>query len=286
MTILLTDPGLDLRRAEMPGRTAPAAFDLQELPTLDQSSAMPLYMQLADRLAGPIHARHAALVGHALPTELLCMEYFGVSRPTVRMAMAHLVSIGLVARGRGRGTFVAPQRLNHDVSLAFEDEMRVARRTVRFEVLNRTIVPAPASVTARLHLPADSRVELLERLRFVDDEVFAYEQRFLPLEVARRVTTEMVENMAIISLLTAALGRSPARITNTVRCIPAGTRIARFLGMPAKHPLLHTEHVYFAHSGAPVLHGTVWFHGERFQFTLDSPIQETAPGLVDATAPI
>ena len=115
--------------ADMPGRTAPAAFDLHQLQHLDPGSAMPLYMQLAERLAAPIYDRHAALVGHALPTELQCMEHFGVSRPTVRQAMAHLVSIGLVARGRGRGTFIAPQRLNHDVSLAFEDEMRAARKT-------------------------------------------------------------------------------------------------------------------------------------------------------------
>lgn len=259
--------------ADMPGRTAPAAFDLHHLQHLDPKSAMPLYMQLAERLAAPIHDRHAALVGHALPTELQCMEHFGVSRPTVRQAMAHLVSIGLVARGRGRGTFIAPQRLNHDVSLAFEDEMRATRRAIRFQVLARATVPAPSMVAERLNLAPGEMVEHMERLRFLDDEVFAYERRYLPLHVAKHVTTEMPANMAIISLLTAALGQSPARITNTVRCIPVETRIARLLGLSQKTPLLHTEHTYFAASGAPVLHGTVWFHGERFQFTLDSPIQ-------------
>jgi DNA-binding GntR family transcriptional regulator len=264
-------------QAETMSRTAPAAFDLGALQGLDAASAMPLYMQLAERLAAPIQARHAELVGHALPTELQCMQHFGISRPTVRQAMAHLVSMGLVARGRGRGTFVAPQRLNHDVSLAFEDEMRAARRTVRFQVLSRATVPAPAPVAERLGLPSGAQVEHFERLRFLDDEVFAYERRYLPLEVAQHVTAEMLGEMAIISLLTAALGQSPARITNTVRCIPAEARIARLLGMSPRTPLLHTEHTYFAATGAPVLHGTVWFHGERFQFTLDSPIQAGAP---------
>jgi GntR family transcriptional regulator len=278
MILIRPDSKAECGITELPGRTAPAALDLQQLQPLDLGSAMPLYMQLADRLIAPIQARHATLVGHALPTEAQCMQYFGVSRPTVRQAMAHLVSIGLVSRGRGRGTFVAPQRMNHDVSLAFEDEMRVARRTVRFQVLSRATVPAPALVAERLRLSADTRVEHIERLRFVDDEVFAYERRYLPLGVAQHVSTEMLESMAIISLLTAALGQSPARITNTVRCIPAESRIARFLGMSQKLPLLHTEHVYFAASGAPVLHGTVWFHGDRFQFTLDSPIQAAPAG--------
>ncbi|MFC0388509.1 GntR family transcriptional regulator [Muricoccus vinaceus] len=262
----------------LPGRDAPGAFGLESLQPLDTTSAMPLYMQLAERLAAPIRADHAALVGHALPTELECMAYFGVSRPTVRQAMAQLVSMGLVARGRGRGTFVAPERLNHDVSLAFEDEMRAARRTVRFQVLSRTRVPAPAAVAQRLGVPVGEAVEHIERLRFLDDEVFAFEQRFLPLPVAEHVTAAMLSTKAIISLLTEAMGQSPARITNTVRCIPTEARIARALGVPSRTPLLHTEHTYYAASGAPVLHGTVWFHGERFQFTLDSPIQSGTHG--------
>jgi GntR family transcriptional regulator len=262
---------------EVPNRTAPPAFDIGNLQRLDTGSAMPLYMQLAERLAAPIYLRHAALVGHALPTEMQCMRYFGVSRPTVRQAMAHLVSMGLVARGRGRGTFVAPERLNHDVSLAFEDEMRAARRTVRFQVLQRSRVTVPSSVAQSLRLRPDELVEHIERLRFLDDAVFAYEQRFLPLAVAQHVTSEMLERMAIISLLTEALGQSPARITNTVRCIPAEAHIARSLGVRHPTPLLHTEHTYYAASGVPVLHGTVWFHGERFQFTLDSPIHVGGP---------
>lgn len=257
----------------MSSRDTPSAFDLQDLPPLDHASAMPLYMQLSERLAAPIRAGHAGLVGRALPTELDCMAFFGVSRPTVRQAMAQLVSMGLVARGRGRGTFVAPERLNHDVSLAFEDEMRAASRTVRFQLLGRVRVPAPAAVARSLGLEPGEAVEHVERLRFLDDEVFAFEERFLPLPVAGRVTGAMLDGVAIISLLTEALGQSPARITNTVRCIPTEPRVARLLGVRPRTALLQTEHTYYAASGAPLLHGTVWFHGERFQFTLDSPIQ-------------
>ncbi len=282
---ILPSPAEEFGRAALPGRSAASAFDIRQLQPLDPSSAMPLYMQLAERLATPIQARHSALVGHALPTELQCREHFDVSRPTVRQAMAHLVSMGLVARGRGRGTFVAPKRLNHDVSLAFEDEMRAARRTIRFQVLSRATVPASELVAQRLGLQPGAQVEHLERLRFLDDEVFAYERRYLPLEVAQHVTADMLDRMAIISLLTVALGQSPARITNTVRCIPAEARTARLLGMSPKFPLLHTEHTYFSAAGRPVLHGTVWFHGERFQFTLDSPIQANLqPSGTDETA--
>jgi GntR family transcriptional regulator len=253
----------------------PAAFDIALLPSLDQGSAMPLWMQLAERLAAPIRERQAALAGRALPTEARCMAQFGVSRPTVRQAMAHLVASGLVSRGRGKGTFVAPGRLNHDVSMAFEDEMRAARRSIRFQLLSRMLHPAPEPVRSSLGLPQGAEVECIERLLFLDDEVFAFEQRYIAPELGRRITTRMLERMAIISLLTEALGQPPARIVNTVRCLPAGARIARLLGVGARTPLLETEHAHYAASGAAVLHGSVRFHGERFQFSLDSPIRVT-----------
>ena len=249
------------------------ALVLRQLPPLDPGSSVPLYQQLADRLAAPIRGAQAALAGCSMPTEAQCMVHFGVSRPTVRQAMAHLVSVGLITRGRGRGTFVAPERLNHDVSMAFEDEMRAARRSIRLQVLLRRQEVAPERVRAKLLLPPGQVVEYVERLRFLDGEVFAFEQRWFAPAVSRHVTQAMLEEMAIISLLGAATGEPPARIVNTVRCLPADARVAKLLGVASRTSLLETEHTYYGASGAPLLHGSVRFHGERFEFTLESALR-------------
>lgn len=262
------------RRDAGEGReAAPQALVLQQLPPLDPHSAVPLHQQLADRLAAPLRGAQAALAGFAMPTEAQCMAHFGVSRPTIRQAMAHLVAAGLVTRGRGRGTFVAPERLNHDVSMAFEDEMRAARRSIRLQVLLRRQEVPPDRVRQKLQLQPGQQVEYVERLRFLDEEVFAFEQRWFPPAVSRHVTQAMLEEMAIISLLGAATREPPARIVNTVRCLPADARVARLLGVASRTSLLETEHTYFAVSGTPLLHGAVRFHGERFEFTLESALR-------------
>jgi GntR family transcriptional regulator len=249
------------------------ALVLQQLPPLDPESSAPLHVQLAERLAAPIRGAQAALAGCAMPTEAQCMAHFGVSRPTVRQAMGHLVAAGLVTRGRGKGTFVAAERLNHDVSMAFEDEMRAARRSIRFHLLRRRLDVPPERVRTKLDLPPGAAVEYVERLRFLDGEVFAYEQRWFAPAVSRHVTQAMLEEMAIISLLGAAMGQPPARIVNTVRCLPADPAVAKLLGVGRRTALLETEHTYYAESGAPLLHGSVRFHGERFEFTLDSEVR-------------
>jgi GntR family transcriptional regulator len=85
-----------------------AAFELRNLRGLDSSSRLPLYAQLADLFAGRIRDSQAKLAGKALPSELETAAHFKISRPTVRQAMGQLLSEGLIVRGRGRGTFVAP----------------------------------------------------------------------------------------------------------------------------------------------------------------------------------
>jgi len=254
------------------------ALVLRALPPLEPGNSVPLHLQLADRLAMPIRGAQAALAGCAMPTETQCMAHFGVSRPTVRQAMGHLVAAGLVTRGRGKGTFVAPERLNHDVSMAFEDEMRAARRSIRFHLLLRRQEVPPERVRNRLQLEPGQAVEYAERLRFLDGEVFAFEQRWFTPHVSRHVSQAMLEEMAIISLLGAAMGAPPARIVNTVRCLPADARVGKLLGVGRSTALLETEHTYYALSGAPLLHGSVRFHGERFEFTLDSELRQPLAG--------
>jgi GntR family transcriptional regulator len=249
-----------------------ATVSLSSLKPLETDSSLPLYVQVAERLAGAIRPNRAALVGTILPSELDLMEHFRVSRPTVRQAMAQLAQSGIITRGRGRGTFVAPERLNHNVSLAFEDEMRAARKAVRFEVLKRETLPPSSATQAVLGIRASEAIERIERLRFLDDEPFAHEQRTLPATTAARITQKMLESLAIISLLAAVIER-PARIANTVRCMAGEARVTGLLGLRPRTPLMQTEHVYYAASGRPLLHGIVRFRWDRVQFTMEADVE-------------
>ena len=69
-------------------------------------SAVPLYRQLADLLAGQIE-RGELRPGQPLPSELHLQQTYDVSRGTVRMAMRELRERGLVITVQARGTFVA-----------------------------------------------------------------------------------------------------------------------------------------------------------------------------------
>ena len=72
---------------------------------LDEDDPRPLWQQLADLLRGRIE--RGELSGR-LQAETALAQHYGVSRDTVRRALAGLARDGLIRSTRGRGTFVLP----------------------------------------------------------------------------------------------------------------------------------------------------------------------------------
>lgn len=263
-------PSTDSETAPMPASTL---LNMQDMPALEARSYIPLYVQLAERFATVIRRSHASLVGAPLPSEAECTDYFKVSRPTVRQAMAQLLNEGLILRGRGKGTFVAPQRINHDLSHAFEDEMRVAQRAVAFELLDRKQIEAPEGVAEALHLLPGAKVERIRRLRLLEGKVFGYEERYVAADRARYISDAALSDKAIVSLIRDFTNEAPTRFSLTISSVRANAEYARLLDVPRGAPLLSSQHTYFLASGAPVLHGIVLFHGENYQFTVQTEIR-------------
>ena len=80
---------------------------------IDRRSPQPLYAQLKELLVERIQ-RQDYQPGQRIPSELdLCQE-LSLSRPTVRQAIAELVSEGILVIVKGKGTYVAdePERID------------------------------------------------------------------------------------------------------------------------------------------------------------------------------
>jgi len=72
---------------------------------LEEADPRPLWQQLAELLRGRIE--RGELAGR-LEAETALAQHYGVSRDTVRRALACLARDGLIRSTRGRGTFVLP----------------------------------------------------------------------------------------------------------------------------------------------------------------------------------
>jgi GntR family transcriptional regulator len=141
------------------------------------------YVRVRDYLRSLV--THELVVGDAIPSERLLCERFGVSRMTVRQAVDALVVDGLLEREQGRGTFVAPVKLDLEVRLAsFGEEMRRRGMEPSSKVLAAEEVTVTPDIAEALELLPGEQVLYLHRVRYADGEPMAIEQTWVPSRLA------------------------------------------------------------------------------------------------------
>ncbi|MGQ5653903.1 GntR family transcriptional regulator, partial [Streptomyces sp. EKR5.2] len=126
--------------------SSPATLDF----TLDRSSPVPLYYQLAQQLEAAIE--HGALgPGSLLGNEIELAGRLGLSRPTVRQAIQSLVDKGLLVRRRGVGTQVVHSQVKRPLELSsLYDDLESAGQKPATRVVRNEVVQASAEVAAAL----------------------------------------------------------------------------------------------------------------------------------------
>src|SRR5215217_1825316 len=138
--------------------------------TLDRSSPVPLYFQVAEQFEKAILTGEIA-PGERIDNEIALAKDLGLSRPTMRQAIQHLVDKGLLVRKRGVGTQVVHARVRRQVELSsLFDDLDRAHRQPTTDVLRFEVTDAPDDVAVALRLPAGDRVLTIERLRYAQDE--------------------------------------------------------------------------------------------------------------------
>jgi GntR family transcriptional regulator len=141
------------------------------------------YIRVRDYLRSLV--THELAVGDAIPSERLLCERFAVSRMTVRQAVDALVVEGLLQREQGRGTFVAPVRMDLEVRLSsFGEEMGRRGMEPSSRVLAAEEVAASPDIADALDLLPGEQVFYLHRVRLADGEPMAIEQSWLPVRLA------------------------------------------------------------------------------------------------------
>lgn len=188
------------------------------------------HAQLRDALAQMI--REDLVVGDRLPGERRLVEQFGVSRITVRHAIAQLVADGLLVREHGRGTFVTHAMARSRLHLAsFHEDMRAAglRPTTSVD----TVVRESAPDAAAQHL-GRSHALRIRRLRLGDAVPVSVDDSWVPAEL---LPLEADWESSLYGMLARA-GAPVTRAEQTVQAQAAKPEDAVLLGIEPGTPVL------------------------------------------------
>lgn len=205
--------------------------------------------------------------GDAIPSERQLVERFGVSRVTVRHAIADLVEAGRLERVHGKGTYVTGPQIDSQLHLmSFSREMRARGLEPQTRVLGAAEVKADADVAAALRIPPEDPVVRVERLRLADGAPMALEVGHYPSAMFPDLVDQDLS--ALYDVFAHHYNVWVTSAQQTVRAESADARRAEVLGVARRAPLLVQERVTWA--GDQLIEvSTSHYRGDRYRIQMD-----------------
>ncbi|HMV82753.1 MAG TPA: GntR family transcriptional regulator [Blastocatellia bacterium] len=235
---------------------------------LDKSSFTPLYHQIEQALRGQIEGGELA-PGQAI-SERELSEKLKVSRMTARQALHALREEGLIYTERGRGTFVAEQKMTVHTRqlLGFTEDMRRRGLVAASKILSfRRFQPEP-SAAEKLRLEEGEEAFEIVRLRLADHVPMAIETCLLPVERCPELKRADVERGSLYQILEQSYGVRLGHADEVLEAACATTEEARLLSIKPRSPVLVVTRTVFATDDSIIEAVRSVYRGDRYQATI------------------
>ncbi len=201
--------------------------------------------------------------GDAIPSERALVLRLGVSRVTVRQAIADLVAAGTLERVHGKGTYLTGPQVDSRLHLtSFSREMRARGLIPETVVLSAAEQPADDDVSYALRIRPGQSVVRVERLRMADGTPMAYEVGHYPSVLFPGLLQR--ELGSLYDVFAHEYGVIVSSGEQTVRAESADAHRARILGIAKRAPLLVQERVTYAGDRAIEM-STSWYRADRYR---------------------
>jgi GntR family phosphonate transport system transcriptional regulator len=236
---------------------------------LTRKSGSALWLQVEQALAREILAGTLA-VGTQLPTEPDLMARFGVSRFTVRQAIAKLERKGLVRAEQGRGTFVHAPTLIYPISRRTRFSRNLAEQGFDpgGELLSENIVPAGLEIGEKLGIPEWQSVVHRQGLGKANDIPIELADVFLPLDRFPDFSRRKAEHVTYTATFASYGIKDYVRVSTLVEARMPSEREAELLHQAISSPVFVVTRVDADLDGAPILFGLGIWSSERVIFDM------------------
>ena len=256
--------------------------DLDDLlgsaPDLGEASSQPAHARIEQWLMTAIHDGGLA-AGDKLPREEQLAASLGVSRMTLRQALATLEGLGTILRKPGRlgGTFVAEPKIVCDLTglAGFTEQMRRANLRAGARVVSATTKPASRTAARALGLDRQGLVHEIVRVRSANREPLALENACFPAALFPDLLAHRLTG-SLYTLLTKRYDHAPHTATEVLEPVIADAEEAALLGVEEGSPLMLIERTAYTASGVPVEYARDVFRADRTRITLRTGLGPTA----------
>ena len=218
-----------------------------------QSNSIPLYLQVKNKIKQEIRSG-ILKAGDKLDSEAEMQKEYGMSRVTVRNAMAELEREGYIIKVQGKGSFVAQSdmlRLPVGVT-SFTGDAKMQGADLKSKILKVGLEPVKTEMDKEFFGINDGEnILIVKRLRCVNNVPLLIEENHLSAELEGVMNEDLTGSLYEIlqekyHMIPSIKGR------RSVKIIFATEEIAQLLKLSVGTPVIESEVCVFDINGGPV----------------------------------
>lgn len=237
---------------------------------LDRNSPIPLYYQLKEILLNRIRNGEVEEGGFLPTEEELCKE-FGVSRGTVRKAIAELKNEGYVVSEQGRGVFLVKPKFEQSLLRFYSIGREMQNKHLDFhtKVIVKEITKPTKGIQETLNLSEDEDLNKIVRVRYLDNEPVIIESIFIPIKICPNLLEEDLEEIPLYDILEDKYKLRILKVSETLEPVVLRKEEAKILGSKIGLPAFLVERITYLIDRSPIEVRKSVIRGDRFKFTTE-----------------
>ena len=227
----------------------------------------PLPRQIAGELRSDIVSGVYA-DGNPFPSETVLTEYYGVSRVTIRSALALLQQEGLIVRRQGSGTVVR-NRVHHKMMQNIMDFHREAEglgRKPSTRVISIRFRKSRIRERILFDISGNGEVAELRRLRLLDGLPVVLQTSSHPAELLTGVAEEDLRDRSLYDFLSERKGVTVRDADHVLEPFSVGSEEASLLGIAAGTAVIRARRTTRDTEGRTIEMAENLIRGDRYKY--------------------
>lgn len=239
---------------------------------INRDSPIPVYYQVANDIKNRITHEEWGTNGQIASESELILQY-GVSRVTLRQALAELEKDGIIKRYRGKGAFVNenPNQFIHELkySLVTENYKSDDKQTMQAKILEMVRIPKPSKVVSEaLHLKSEENTIYFKRLFYLDDKPIAVGKSWLPADLVPGLEAQGLLNNSLTQTVGERYHLNIIRVDDVIETVRPTLSECELLDTAYDTPLILIKGISYLDDGRPLEYSNTFWLGDRVRFRI------------------